>query len=129
MDIQSYMIETRNYMIEIEQTDRYRAYGNFLDRFRNCKDRELQAYLIKDKPINSHKYPIDLAIISAVAERFAHEYELEVPAWVYDDDCFLDEPHYGGARLPEMKQLNTETALPEFKKRKLYLGDNIMNRA
>lgn len=84
MQVPPYMIETKYYIKEIEETDRYTAYGNFLDRFRGCdgegEGRKLQEYIIKDKPIDSNKYPID-------------------------------------------------TAIPEFKKRKLYLGDNCMSRA
>ena len=57
MQVPPYMIETKNYMKEIEETDRYTACGNFLDRFR-CGDgeaegRKLQEYIIKDKPIDS----------------------------------------------------------------------------
>ena len=36
MQVPPYMIETKYYIKEIEETDRYTAYGNFLDRFRGC---------------------------------------------------------------------------------------------
>ena len=39
MILPPYIIETKNYMKEIDETDRYTAYGNFLDRFREL-DRE-----------------------------------------------------------------------------------------
>ena len=56
MILPPYIIETKNYMKEIDETDRYTAYGNFLDRFRELDredgGREMQEYIIKDKPLN-----------------------------------------------------------------------------
>ena len=69
MQVPPYMIETINYIKEIEETDRFTAYGNFLDRFRGCDGEADGRKLLKD------------------------------------------------------------TAILEFKKRKLYLGDNCMMRA
>ena len=72
MQVPPYMIETKYYIKEIEETDRYTAYGNFLDRFRGCdgegEGRKLQEYIIKDKPIDSNKYPIDTAKLAATVE-------------------------------------------------------------
>ena len=133
MQVPPYMIETINYIKEIEETDRYTAYGNFLDRFRGCDGeadgRKLQEYIIKEKPINSNRYPIELAVIAATVEVLAKERNMKIPSWAYDSDCYLKEGYYGGAKIPEYRKLLKDTAIPEFKKRKLYLGDNCMSRA
>ena len=133
MQVPPYMIETKYYIKEIEETDRYTAYGNFLDRFRGCdgegEGRKLQEYIIKDKPIDSNKYPIDIAKLAATVEVLAKERNMKIPLWVYDSDCYLEEAYYAGAKIPEYKKLLKDTAIPEFKKRKLYLGDNCMSRA
>lgn len=133
MQVPPYMIETKNYIKEIEETDRYTAYGNFLDRFRDCdgegEGRKLQEYIIKDKPIDSNKYPIDTAKLAATVEVLAKERNIKIPLWVYDSDCYLEEAYYAGTKIPEYRKLLEETAIPEFKKRKLYLGDNCMSRA
>ena len=133
MLVPPYMIETKYYIKEIEETDRYTAYGNFLDRFRGCdgegKGRKLQEYIIKDKPIDSNKYPIELVVIAATVEVLAKERNMKIPSWVYDGDCYLEEAYYAGAKIPEYRKLLEDTAIPEFKKRKLYLGDNCMSRA
>ena len=54
---------------------------------------------------------------------------MKIPSWVYDNDCYLEEAYYAGAKIPAYKKLLKDTAIPEFKKRKLYLGDNCMSRA
>lgn len=54
---------------------------------------------------------------------------MKIPSWVYDSDCYLEEPYYAGAKIPEYRKLLKDTAIPEFKKRKLYLGANCMSRA
>lgn len=133
MQVPPNMIETKYYIKEIEETDRYTAYGNFLDRFRGCdgeaEGRKLQEYIIKDKPINSNKYPIDTTKLAATVEALAKERNMKIPSWVYDSDCYLKEAYYGGAKIPEYRKLLKDTSIPEFKKRKLYLGDNCMSRA
>lgn len=133
MLVPPYMIETKNYMKEIEETDKYTAYGNFLDRFRGCdgenEGRKLQEYIIKDKPINSNKYPIELAVIAATVEVLSKERNMRIPSWVYDSDCYLKEAYYAGTKIPEYRKLLKDTTIQEFKKRKLYLGDNCMSRA
>lgn len=133
MILPPYIIETKNYMKEIDETDRYTAYGNFLDRFRELDredgGREMQEYIIKDKPLNSAMKPIELSVIAASVEVLAKERNITVPNWVYDSNCFLDEEYYAGAKIPEYRKLLKDTAIPEFKKRKLFLGDNCMSRA
>lgn len=125
MQVPAYMIETKNYIKEIEETDRYTAYGNFLDRFRGCdgegEGRKFQEYIIKDKPIDSNKYPIELAVIAATVEVLAKERNIKIPSWVYDSDCYLKEAYYAGAKIPEYRKLLEDTAIPEFKKKKTLL--------
>lgn len=133
MILPPYIIETKNYMKEIDETDRYTAYGNFLDRFRELDredgGREMQEYIIKDKPLNGAMKPIELSVIAASVEVLAKERNITVPNWVYDSNCFLDEEYYADAKIPEYRKLLKDTAIPEFKKRKLFLGDNCMSRA
>lgn len=127
------VIETSCYLKEINATDRYTAYGNFLDRFRSYDKeiggRNIQEYIIKDKPVGNNFYPVDMAKIAATVEILARERNLEIPEWVYDRDCFLKDSYYGEAKNPEYRKFLKETSLPEFKKRNLFLGDNCMSRA
>lgn len=124
------MIETREYMHDLEATDRYTVYGNFIDRFReDAKTKEVRQYLIKDRPELDDKYPIDAAVLAAVVEVFVKEYNLEMPNWVMDKKYILKEPYFDGVELPEYIEFLKETSLPEFAKRNIFLGDNCMNRA
>lgn len=133
MIVSEYMIETKYYMKEIEETDRYTAYGNFLDRFIGLDHKKggkrIQEYLIKEKPLNCKRFPIDMAVISASVEVLAKERNISIPAWVYDSDCYLKKGYYAGATTPEYRKFLKDTAISEFKKRNLFLGDNCMSRA
>lgn len=127
------VIETSCYLKEINATDRYTAYGNFLDRFRSYdkenEGRDIQQYIIKDKPAGNNFFPVDMAKIAATVEVLARERNLKIPKWVYDEDCFLKDSYYGDAKNPEYRKFLKETSIPEFRKRNLFLGDNCMSRA
>lgn len=129
MKLKPYMIRTKEYMKVIQETDRYTAYGNFLDRFRYCKDRDIQWELIRYRPDNDDMYPIDAAKIAATVEVLAKEYGFEVPDWVMNPKYILREPYYAGVNMPDYQKFLKDTAIPEFAKRNLFLGDNCMNRA
>lgn len=123
------MHPTKDYMRDVEEAGRYNAYGNFLDRFRGARNNETRQLLIKERPSGDDRYPIDAAKLAAAVEVLVKEYGLQMPEWVMDEKYVLDTPYFADARLPEYRQFLKETAIPEFAKRNLYLGDNCMDRA
>ena len=121
------LIHTKDYL-EYVKVDRYAAYGNFLDRFRECNNKGRQR-LIAERPEAHPDYHVDLAILAATVEVLVKEYGLSMPKWVSDPIYIQEEPYYGGAENPDYQMFLEKTALPEFAKRNLFLGDNCMNRA
>ena len=129
MRMKSYMITTKEYVRNIIQYDRYNAYGNFLDRFKNCADNNTRKLLIESPPDGGERFPIDVAKLAATVEKLCGDYFLDVPKWVMDERYILKEPYYGNVRLPQYKQFLRETTMPEFAKRNIFLGNNCMDRA
>lgn len=120
------IVKTKDYMSAVAQ-DRYAAYGNFLDRFKWLSNEERQE-VIKDPPDNSKNNMEAAAVLAATVERLAKQYGIEVPEWVYDKKYTLRKHYYGSAISKEYRRFLRETALPEFAKRNLFLGDNVMDR-
>lgn len=123
------MRSTKEYMRDIAEAGRYNAYGNFLDRFRSAKNNETRQYLIAERPDDDDLYPIDMAKLAATVERLVKEYGLKMPEWVLDEKYILEMPYFAEAKIPEYRKLLQETALPEFAKRNIFIGDNCMDRA
>lgn len=123
-----FIIPTKDYMEEVA-VDRYAAYGNFLDRFRWTITNEERQEVIKYPPDNSDKFEIDAAKLAATVECLAKDFGLEIPEWVYEERFILKEPYYARVTTECVRKFLEETSLPEFAKRNLFLGDNVMDRA
>lgn len=123
------MRSTKEYMRDVADAGRYNAYGNFLDRFRGARNDATRQYLIAERPDQDDMYPIDAAKLAATVEVLAKECGLAIPEWVMDDKYILKAPFYGGVKSPAYRKMLEKTSLPEFAKRKLFLGDNCMDRA
>lgn len=113
--------------IEYAKYNEELAYGNFLDRFRSCTKAEQQE-IIKDRPINEDELPVTASVLAASVEVLVKEYNLEMPDWVMDKKYRLEKPYYSFVKNPDYQKYLSETSLPEFKKRNLFLGDNAMSR-
>lgn len=128
MELKPYIITTKEYIKEAAETGWTIAYGNFLDRFYNCDNDAIRQEIIQLKPEDSEKDPAQLAVIAATVESLAKMYDLSVPEWVYDEDCYSKEPFYGSARLPETQRFLRETTPSEFASRGIYFGEDCMSR-
>ena len=123
------MHPTKEYIHDIQDAGRYNAYGNFLDRFRSARNNETRQFLIAERPDDDNLYPVDMAKLAATVERLVKEYGLKMPEWVLDERYILSEPYYAGAKIPGYRKMLQETALPEFARRNIFIGDNCMDRA
>ena len=120
-------IHTKDYL-SYAADNRYCAYGNFLDFF-NMADNQVRQTVISDRPKDDDIFPIDAAIISAVVEVLVKKHNLKMPEWVKDRKYILSVPFYNGVTNKDYQALLKETALPEFAKRNLFLGNDCMSRA
>lgn len=119
------LITTKDYMTTAAEY-KNNAYSIFLHTFRTLTTEE-RIETIKDAPDNSELNIITAAMIAATAECLAKKYSLEIPKWVYEDRFILDTPFYGMAIQRDYQAYLRETSLPEFARRNLFLGDNIMS--
>jgi|GEM_PF-6200602 hypothetical protein len=122
-------IETKNYLQVVKERNVYFAYGEFLDRFRECSKEKMQQ-LINERPDDeSEEDLINVAKLAATIEILCKEYSLSIPTWVMEEQYFLKDDYWTeDVTILEYKQLLKETSPEEFKKRKLYFGDNVMDR-
>jgi hypothetical protein len=112
----------------------YVVNGNFLDEFYHAKTEERQSFLDYE-PQKSNVHEADLcfyAHCAAVAEKLAHDYELDVPKWVDKPEFILNEPDYGGfdSRVVDstlVAVLQSETPI-EFAKHNLFTTSNVLVR-
>lgn len=123
-----HVICTKDYVREIEKSHRYVAFGNFLDRFREDASYFDKEECIKYPPDDDEKYPVEVAILSATVEILAKAYGVLTPDWVFDEKYILDEPYYGEAMTESSRQSLKKRTPPEFARRNIYLGHNVLSR-
>lgn len=123
--MRSKITKTKDYMQDVKQ-DKYLAYSAFLHQFKTLTNEERQE-AIGYAPDNSEQSMVDAAKLAATVECLAKQYKLTIPEWVYEERFILPKPYYGGALFKEYRKFLRETSLPEFARRNLFLGDNVMN--
>lgn len=123
--------DTYDYMTLVEKYDDAFAYGTFLDVFRRDISKEEMQEMIEEPPKEdgSREQHVEAACLAATVEELCKIHGLQFPKWIADLNYILDEPHYGFGTFPEYEKYLRETSLPAFKKRNIFLGDNIMSRA
>ncbi len=113
----------------LDGEDPWIAIGDFLDEWRreDVKDRgELVAVpLASSESFDHHQWA---AFFSAMVEHLCIHDGLPIPAWVENERFVLEDPWflYPGWRLTAWQLATTP---PSFKKRNIFGGDRILNRA
>lgn len=104
--------------------DRMLMLSQFIDDFRRTRDLRL---VVEKPPLtNIERYDVRIA---ATVESLCNELNLVPPDWVFEKCRFLDTPIYAyGTKNPNARLYFEKTSLPEFSRRKLYLGDNVLSR-
>lgn len=123
--------DTYDYMTLVEKYDDEFAYGTFLDVFRRDISKEEMQEMIAEPPKEDggREQHIEAACLAATVEELCKIYGLQFPKWIVDPNYILEEPYYGLGTFPEYENFLRETSLPAFKKRNIFLGDNVMSRA
>lgn len=80
--------------------------------------------LIAQKPQNLKRH--DLAFLAGLIELLCLNYEIEIPDWINDEDCFLSKPFvsYKGYTDEVPEKLKSVTN-PVFLKRNYFTNENI----
>ena len=102
------------------------AFCAFLDDFRRSEDKQS---LIMDAPEKSAATRRELSILAATAHKLANDNGLQVPNWVNDSFYEMPHPVYAfDTENEEYQRYLKETAPPEFAKRNIFYGDNVLER-
>ncbi len=113
----------------VEGDNAWNAVGDFLDEW-SREDVQDRCELITD-PLTSTESP-DIrrwaAFFCAMVEHLCIQDALPIPAWVANERFVLDEPWflYPGWRLTAWQLATTP---PSFKKRNIFGGDRMLDRA
>lgn len=104
-------------------------WGQFIDDFRHAGIEE-KASLLADEPewmdIEDGKWS---RMLAATAEALAHEADIQVPVWTIDEKYVSPVPIYGnGTKNKDYQAFLRDTSLPEFSRRNLFMGDNVLVR-
>jgi len=110
------------------------ANGDFLDAFYAAPIADKQLFL-NTEPSNTEGMDItvsSLAQYASIAEKLAHDFDLEVPEWVNKDIYFLSSLHLAGKPACEYPDELIECLLEEtpieFRRRNLIVSENILER-
>ena len=105
--------------------------GDFLDHFYRSKH-DARQNMIDESPLSFKTVvsPNYLAFVAATAHKLANDYELNVPDWVFDSDCYLngDNPYFTGNVKGNLRLLFLYLSPTEFKHRNLFVDENVLKR-
>lgn len=121
---------TKDFLKIVDQTTFEFSYGTFLDVFRQTKDLSLRKEMLSEPPVEngSIEHHIYAASLAATVEELCIEFNIEIPDWVYLSEYVLEEPYFHGVTMPDYQKFLQENSLPSFKKRNIFVGDNVMSR-
>ena len=105
--------------------------GNFLDEFYRATRQKKQNMLV-DSPL-SHAEEVNrefIAYVAATTHKLANDYNLEVPPWVFEKECYLggDKPYFAGNVKGDLRLIFLYLSPPEFKHRNLFVDENALQR-
>lgn len=128
--IEKTIFYTKDFLRIVDQTTFEFSYGTFLDVFRQTRNIELKKEMINLPPVEngSIEHHIYAASLAATVEELCKEFSMEIPDWVFLSNYVLEEPYYHGVTMPDYQKFLQENSLPAFKKRNIFVGDNVMSR-
>lgn len=112
----------------------YVVMGDFLDEFYRSPLSEKQAFLDREPPASSALEKVMAVNYAATAEKLAHDFGLDVPAWVEKPQYFLKagEAIYGYRSYAETRadlaEILREESPAEFARRNLFVSANALTR-
>ena len=112
-----------------EGRDFYILLGDFLDEFYRSDTPTCQN-MIDDCPIEGdvQVQTIHAAFAAATAHKLANDYVLSVPAWVFEDQFYLEKPYFGGNAKGNLRWYFMYKSPSEFKHRNLFVCENSLVR-
>jgi hypothetical protein len=110
-------------------TNFYLALGSFLDEF-YLADTATRQLMIDSRPADSawENPPELLAYAASTAHKLANDYQLTVPAWVFEKRFYLAKPFFGCKARGNLRLLFMYISPTEFKHRNLFVDENVLKR-
>jgi PHD/YefM family antitoxin component YafN of YafNO toxin-antitoxin module len=115
-------------------TPGYVVNGDFLDEFYHAPAEARQSFIDFEPPPSTapEADAVFYAHCAAVAEKLAHDYNLQQSSWVERPQYFLARPIYGNFPqdlvTEKMKTLMESDSPPEFSRRNLFVSSNALTR-
>lgn len=107
--------------------DFYLCLGDFLDAFYHADTPSRLAAL--DAPPMDGIPPENLAFLAATAHKLCNDYGLRAPDWVFDKRyCLTDKPFFACNARGNLRLLFMYKSPPEFKRRNLFVDENVLKR-
>jgi hypothetical protein len=104
------------------------CFGDFLDGFYTASSEVKQA-MISEEPSRYSFIEKPIYVYAAAAvHKLANDYNLLVPAWVFDEYYFLEEPYFSMNARGKLRLLLLYQSPPEFKFRNFFEMENTLTR-
>ncbi|MCD7872650.1 MAG: hypothetical protein LUG21_05025 [Clostridiales bacterium] len=129
IDMKCETFSVRNISKMFNKEDEILLYNQFLDNFYSAKTDNEKLLLIEDEPVYNHKHKLILSLIAAAVEKLSKDYNLPIPKWVNKNRYVMEYICYAfETKNSDFQKYLTETSFPEYKKRNLMYGDNVLKR-
>ena len=108
--------------------DLYLLLGDFLDSFYRAADKE-KAAMFSVAPDDMSK-PEYVPFLASAVHKLADDFDIEPPAWVFDERCYLpgSKPHFACNAKGKLRLWFMYKSPPEFKHRNLFVDENVLQR-
>lgn len=104
------------------------CFGDFLDEFYSSSS-ENQSAMINEEPLRYKDIDRPIYVYAAAAvHKLANDYNLPVPAWVFEPYYFLDRPYFAMNAKGTLRLLLLYQSPPEFKFRNFFEMENTLTR-
>jgi hypothetical protein len=109
--------------------DFYIKLGDFLDEFYSA-DWETKGRMIAERPAETPQMKREfLPFAAAAAHKLANDFGLDVPLWVFEKRCYLDDmPFFGCNAKGDLRLWFMYKSPTEFKHRNMFVDENVLSR-
>lgn len=117
--------------IKNDRDDMWFAIGNYLDEFYYSLSKEERQIVLNEEPVwYDGVGDYEKAFFSAMVNKLAVDYNLQTPAWVYNDEYFqLEKPHFAMDAKGDLRLVLLVESPKQFRMRNIFTTSNVLSRA
>lgn len=114
--------------VKYDKDNKALYFGEWLDNFYNSSS-YIKSLILNKEPIYINDDKVFMSYIAGATEFLSNKFKIDVPEWVNNNKYFYKGIYYAyNTKIDDFKKYLKINTPEEFKKRNLYVGENILKR-